>query len=123
MAVRINHDMTGWLKFFLYGLQETAEKSIHVFKAITALTADIEREKLPLLHFRKQANTQKLMDHLYQHPIVSIKQVANILKCPTNTARSLITDFIKLGVLNELTGKRRNRLFIFEQYFKIFISN
>lgn len=123
MAVRTNNDMIGWLKFFLYGLVETAGKSISVFKEIMALKEKLECGILPSLHVRKQNNTHKLMNHLYQYPIVSIKQVSSILKCPTNTARNLISDFVRLGILRELTGRKRNKLFVFGEYLQIFTEN
>ncbi len=123
MAVRTHNDMIGWLRFFLYGMQETTEHSINVFKAIMTLKEKIEREKLPCLHVRKQDNAQKLMQNLYQYPIVSIKRITTMLDCPTNTAGNLVSDFIKLGILKELTGRKRNRLFAFEEYIQIFIDN
>lgn len=123
MAVRTNNDMIGWLRFFLYGLEDTAQKSISVFKQILTLKEKIEREKLPSLHVRKQENTHKLMSHLYQNPIVSIKRVSSLLECPTNTANNLISDFVKLGILEQLTERKRNRLFVFKEYIQIFIEN
>ena len=123
MAVRTHNDMIGWLRFFLYGLQETANKSITVFKEVMSLKEKTERENLPRLHVRKQANAHNLMNHLYQYPIVSIKKVTSVLNTQPNTARSLVNDFTRLGVLKELTGQKRNRLFIFDEYVRIFIEN
>ncbi len=123
MAVRTHNDMIGWLRFFLYGLQETANKSITVFKEIMNLKEKIERESLPKLHVRKQENAHTLMNHLYKQPIVSIKMITSLLGTQTNTARNLINDFTKLGILKELTDQKRNRLFIFYAYVQIFIEN
>ncbi|PCJ51090.1 MAG: cell filamentation protein Fic [Gammaproteobacteria bacterium] len=122
MAVRTNNDMVGWLRFFLYGLRESAENSIHVFKQIMALKEEIERKKLPTLNTRKQDNAQNLIMHLYKAPVVSIKNIRNVLNVQTNTASSLVKDFTQLGILKELTGRKRNRLFIFEEYFQIFVN-
>ena len=118
--MRTTNNLTGWLHFFLYGVQETAQRSIEVFRAILALKEHIERETLPLFHVRRQHNTQLLMRTLYQNPVVNIKQVRNLLDVQTNTASALVNDFVKYGILRELTGRKRSRLFIFAEYVQLF---
>lgn len=120
MAVRATHKLEPWLRFFLLGMCETAALSIQVFKDILALKERIEREKMPTFHVRRQANAQALMQFLYQTPMVSIKAVADLIEAQTNTAAALIDDFVKLGMLKEFTGQKRNRLFIFKDYVRIF---
>jgi len=120
MAVRKGNKIKEWLVFFLYGVKETAKSSIQVFKDIIALKEKLEREVLPRFSTRRQKNAQNLMKHLYQSPVTNIKEVANLFDLKTNTASALISDFVKHGVLDELTGNRRNRIFIFRQYFIIF---
>lgn len=119
-AVRTKNDLSGWLRFFLFGVQETAQRSIEVFRAILALKERIEREIMPLYHVRRQQNARLLMQALYQNPVVNIKQVRDLLGVQTNTASSLIADFVKHGLLMELTGHKRNRLFIFADYVQLF---
>lgn len=119
-AVRAMDNLGAWLRFFLYGVQETAQRSIEVFKAILALKERIEREIIPLFHVRRQRNAQLLMRHLYQHPVVNIKQVRKLLEVQTNTASALVNDFVEQGILREMTGHKRNRLFIFAEYVQLF---
>lgn len=120
MAVRESNKMKEWLVFFLYGVRETAESSIQVFKDIIELKGKLEREVLPRFSTRRQNNAQNLMTHLYQTPITSIKAVSKLLDLNTNTASALVTDFVKYGVLHELTGNRRNRTFMFKEYLVVF---
>lgn len=120
MAVRTVNDMLGWLRFFLQGLKETAAASIQVFKEIIGLKERIEREKMPLFNIRRQTNAQTLMHQLYQTPVMSIKDIANLLGTQPNTASRLVDDFVELGILRELSGRKRNRLFIFDNYSRIF---
>ncbi len=120
MAVRESNKMKEWLVFFLYGVRETAESSIQVFKDIIALKEKLEREVLPRFSTRRQKNAQNLMTHLYQTPVTNIKAVSNLLSLNTNTASALVTDFVKHGVLHELTGNRRNRTFLFKEYLMVF---
>lgn len=120
MAVREANKIKEWLVFFLFGVRETAANSIQVFKDIIALKERLEREVLPHFSTRRQENAQTLMQYLYQNPLVNIKDVAKMLGINVNTASSLINDFVKYGILAELTGKRRNRTFWFVEYVFIF---
>lgn len=120
MAVRESNSLKPWLIFFLNGVHETAQNSIQVFKDILALKERFEREVLPYFSSRRQNNAQTLMRTLYQTPLVDIKDVTELLGVRTNTASALITDFVKHGILHELTGNQRNRVFLFREYVSIF---
>ncbi len=120
MSIRQGKPMKAWLIFFLYGVFETAKHSIQVFKEIIELKERLEREVLPHFSTRRQANAQALMKMLYQTPIVDIKTVAHTFELQINTASALINDFVKHGVLSEMTGKRRNRIFWFKEYVLLF---
>ena len=60
---------------------------------------------------------------IYEQPVVNIKLVSKVLEAQVNTATQLIEDFVEMGILTELTGYRRNKLFIFEQYITLFESH
>jgi len=106
--------------FFLHGIFETARASADVFKAILSLKERIEREVLPHFSHRRQENVQTLMRHLYAQPIVDIKVATGLLGTTPNTATALINDLVELKVLKEITGQRRNRLFMFFEYMALF---
>lgn len=122
MAVREANKMKEWLVFFLHGVKETAENSIQVFKDILSLKERLEREVLPHFSTRRQENAQTLMQYLYQNPVVHIKMVAEMLGLQHNSATSLVNDFVKHGILYELTGKQRNRIYWFKDYIAVFNS-
>jgi Fic family protein len=121
-AVRQSNQIKPWLVFFLYGIQETANNSIQVFKDILTRKEKLEREVLPHFSTRRQNNAQTLMRYLYQSPTLDIKTVTKLLDLKTNTAAALVNDFVKYGVLHEMTGKRRNRVFWFKDYVMIFMK-
>lgn len=120
MAVRQGRPMKVWLIFFLYGVCETAKNSIQVFKDIIELKERLGREVLPHFSTRRQGNAQALIKMLYQNPLIDIKTIAHVFELQINTATALVNDFVKYGVLSELTGKRRNRIFWFKEYVLIF---
>jgi len=120
MAVRQGNHLRDWLVFFLHGVEETARGSAGVFRAILTLKERIEREVLPRFSHRRQENAQQLMRYLYGQPVTDVKAVTTLLSTTTNTAASLINDMVEHGVLVEMTGQRRNRLFLFHDYLDLF---
>lgn len=119
MTVRLTNNLTQWVKFFLVGVIETSKESIQVFKDIIALKNNIETVRLPKLGSKVEKG-QLLMKQLFQVPITDSKQVSDLLKISASTANRLIKDLIDLEILSELTGYKRNRKFMFKEYFTIF---
>lgn len=120
MGVREGNHMQAWLIFFLHGIKETAESAISVFRAILELKERIEREVLPHFSTRRQDNVQVLMQKLYETPIIDIGLVCKLLDTTHHTAGALVNDLVKEGVLKEMTGWQRNRLFVFHDYLMLF---
>ena len=120
MAVRQGDKLRDWLIFFLHGVAETASASAATFRAVLDLKQRIEGELLPRLSARKQNNAQTLMRELYARPVVDVKWVSKMTGASTNTAASLIKDLIGFGVLTEITGQQRNRIFAFSEYIELF---
>jgi Fic family protein len=120
MAVRQGNHLREWLVFFMFGVEETARASASVFRAVLNLKQRIEREVLPRFSTRRQDNAQALIRQLYARPVIDIKGAMAISGVSTNTAAALIDDMVTFGVLAEVTGQRRNRLFVFRAYLDIF---
>jgi Fic family protein len=119
MTVRLNNNLIQWIKFFLVGVIETSKESIQVFKDIIKLKTDLETDRLPRLG-SKIDKAQQLLLHLYQIPIIDSKQVVKLLNISPSTANRLISEMSELGILHEMTGYKRNRKYIFTEYFRIF---
>ena len=69
---------------------------------------------------KKTKKAQQLLYQFYGRSIVDSTDVVNILGVNPSTALRMINDFVKLGILNEITGFRRNRIFIFTEYVNLF---
>ena len=119
MVVRTANNLVQWIKFFLVGIIETSNSSIQVFKNIIELRREIETLKLPKLG-AKIDKGHSLLNYLYQKPIIESKEISEHLKISTATANRLVGQFVEMGILTELTGYKRNRKFIFKDYFDIF---
>ncbi|NUQ24836.1 MAG: Fic family protein [Saprospiraceae bacterium] len=116
--VRTHNDLTQWLKFFLEGVYRTSENSIETFKRIIRLRSEVEHQIIAL--GKKQALAKLFLQYLYGKPITDAADVAQALEVNITTALRLIDDFMKLGILTELTGNKRNRIFSFDKYLKLF---
>jgi len=116
---RVKNDLSQWLKFFLVGIIETSEKGSDTFKAILKLKEKIEDEKLPELG-KKLPTAKLLMKYLYKKPIINAQDVHSQLAVSLPTANSILSDFVRLGILNEKTGWKRNREFEFTNYLNLF---
>ena len=116
--VRTHNDLTQWLKFFLEGVRQTAQNSIETFKAIIAIRQRAEERILPL--GRKTAMAQVLLQYLYRKPITDGQDVAALLTVNISTAYRLLDDLVRLGILQETTGNKRNRVFVFAEYLQLF---
>lgn len=119
MSVRRNHDMTQWLKYFLVGVINTAQKGVDSFKSILQLRTEIEDSRILGLN-RKVPLAKELLQYLYGKPVVTALDVEEDLKVSKPTANAIIRDFEKLDILKEQTGYKRNRIFVFEKYLNLF---
>jgi Fic family protein len=117
--VRTHNDLTHWLKFFLVGVIETSKNSIQTFRDIITLKEHIEKDILPVMG-RKAPVTRKLIDKLYQQPVTNPGRIGKQLGISKPSANSLVRNLEELGVLKELTGFKRNRVFSFWEYMEIF---
>jgi len=120
MVVRQGNHLRAWLIFFLHGIEETARASAGVFRSILAIKTRIVRDVPPRFSSRRQDNAHALMRHLYARPVVDVNMAAEIIGATTNTASALIADMVTHGVLTEVPGQRRNRLFVFNEYVELF---
>ncbi len=116
---RTHNDLTQWLKFFMDGIKQTSNSSIETFKSIIELRQQYEYEDIPTLG-KKTKLAQEFLHYLYSQPITDSQGVSSHLSINPSTSLRLIEDFIRLGILKEITGYKRNRVFIFEKYITLF---
>jgi len=119
-VVRTSNDIEHWLKFFLTGVAETAAGSKQTFEAIVALRQRCEEQILQL--GKRAPRGQALLRELYSQPVMSANDIANKLGITHQSASSLIRSFEEMGILREITGRKKDRLFVFSEYLSLFTS-
>lgn len=117
--VRTKNDMAQWLRFFLAGVAETAEKATNTLANVLALKA--ETESLIYKTFGRKSHTATLvLQSLLKKPVINVLQAKSLTCLSYKTANNLITDLVSAGILKEMTGQSRNRVFVFERYLSLF---
>jgi len=112
------NDLTSWIKFFLEAIISTANSGVETFQKILALKTEMDRD---ILSFGKKAhNAGKLVEFLYQKPIVSVSEVLKVLGVSKPTANNLIKEFETKEILIEVTGYQRNKHYAFKRYIEIY---
>ena len=111
-------DIEGWLKFFLTGVIETAIQAQQTVQAILDLRArDVER----ILQLGKSSkNGHCLLERLFRTPLIRIKDVEKITGLKNPNAIALTNKMEAIGILKEITGKKRNRVYQYDEYIKMF---
>lgn len=117
--VRTRNDMAQWIKYFLSGVAETAEKATNTLSQVIELKAEIENQIFSTFG-RKSQSAGLLLQALLKKPIVNVLQAKKITGLSYKAANNLINDFMQAGILKEMTGQSRNRVFVFSQYLNLF---
>lgn len=110
--------LEAWIGFFLRGVSETAQRATNTAKAVVVLRQDDFRAVAGLGAVSK--NAIQLLDHLYRMPVVRIKDVERIVGLSNPNAIALINRFVKLGILDEITQRKRNKVFAYSKYISAF---
>jgi Fic family protein len=114
-AVRDSGHWERWLKFFLRGVQEVAEEATATAQTIVSMRE--EQRRLVGSHFGRGAHKALLLlEGLYFRPHLSVAAASSITGLTFPNANALVAQFVELGLLVEVTGRRRDRRFIFEPY-------
>lgn len=116
MAVREDGNWEGWTSFFLRGVAETAEEATTTAEAIVRLQEDhrglVQDEGLGL-------NGLRMLDLLFQRPLFNVNLMRDELGIAFNTANKLVEQTAALGIVEEVTGGQRFRVFRYTPYWRL----
>lgn len=118
-AVRDTGDWEGWLEFFLRGVTDVSLQAADTARRILALRE--EHRKTITDHLGRAAgNGHRILQYLYEHPIVSATEVQALLGTTFAAANQIVRRLVESGILQEITGQARNRRFRYEPYVRLF---
>ncbi len=115
--VRVTGDWESWLEFFLRGVRDTAEQAASAARRMIAML-EVDRKKIEDLG-RLSASVLRIHQYMQTRPIFSISRAVQATGISYPTVASAVEHMRSLGILKEITGKQRDRLFAYEEYLKI----
>ncbi|MFN7022351.1 MAG: Fic family protein [Phycisphaerales bacterium] len=116
-AVRTEGDWEGWTSFYLRCVREAADDGVGVAGRLFELLGK-DRKRLASGKRATVASLQ-LLDLLPDHPVMTVPRVAKMLKITAPTARKAVEITAEAGILREVSGKQRDRVFAYHKYLQI----
>jgi Fic family protein len=115
--VRTRGDWEAWVDFFLEGVEHTALGAVETARRLVGLfEADTRRIQES---GRGAANALRVLAALRQRPMLSLKQLCQNTAMTFPTASKAMQGLVDAGIARELTGQRRNRVFLYSAYLAI----
>ncbi len=115
--VRRTGDWEAWLAFYLEGVRETAEGAVATARRLSALFAR-DRERIAPVG-RRAGSMLRVFDALKARPVGTLKEMARATGLTFPTAAATMEGLVSLRIARELTGRRRNRVFVYDRYLGI----
>jgi Fic family protein len=115
--VRLKGDWEQWLQFFLEGVVTTAEQASSTAKRILDL---FERDRRRIENIGRGAGSALQVHQIMRKkPIFSINHLSIQLELSRPTVSAAIKSLNTLGIVEELTGRQRDRIFVYRDYLNI----
>ena len=118
-ATRDSGDWERWLVFFLRGVAEVSTEAARTAREILVLREE-HRARINEQFGRTAANGHRILNRLFESPIVSIRDVSAIIGTDYSAANNLVGRMSDCGILQEITGQSRNRMYVYRDYVGLF---
>jgi len=116
--VRIKGDMEGWILFFLQASIETAKAAKGKFKAAIQ---QVEAYRIYVMGKRSMSDSLgKVINAMYRHPVSTVGELMESSALSAPTIHKAVKMLCEDGILTEVTGNQRNRIFSLHDYIKVF---
>lgn len=117
--VKRSNDIEQWIKFFLVGVEQTSQNAVSTLSEVIKYKQ--ETEELINKNFgRRVSSALAVFKKLLVNPSADIETIIKITESSYKSANDLVKLFIQYGILNETTGRSRNRYFKMNKYLEIF---
>ena len=120
-AIRDRGDWEAWLAFFLRGVTEVSAEAAETARRILELR-ELHRAQITDKLGRAAGNGHKVLESLFDRPIVAVADVQQVTGTTYAAANNLAARLAELGILAEITGYSRNRRFRYEPYVRLFVD-
>lgn len=115
--VRVDGDWEAWVTFFLEGVIETAEQAVRTAQRITNLFTD-DRSRIEKMG-QSAGNVSRVHSYLQEKPVLEIPRASQEIEISQPTVTSALKKLEEIGVVREITGKARDRIYVYKEYLDI----
>ncbi|SFJ52884.1 Fic family protein [Bosea sp. OK403] len=115
--VRAHGVWEAWLDFFLTGVADTANQAFDAATRIVALFKE-DRERITLESDRA-GSALRIHDLFQQNPYLTANQLVQQTGLSAPTVNAALADLERLGIVEEVTGRKRGRVFSYRRYLAI----
>jgi len=112
--IRFEGDWESWIKFFLKGIIEVSNGAMMAAREIITLKGKLIEDLVQ--NNVGGLNSVRLLDLLFSRPVITVTDISKTLKISHQPAYDLVDQFLKLGILREITGKKRYKRYLFIDY-------
>ncbi len=117
-TVRYTHNLEYWVRFFLDSIINASKERLETIEKIQHLQK--EYSKLIFKSFKSPVNYIEVLNRLITDtPIIKVKDVQDWLGITYQGANKIIDNLLTLGILKEENENKRNRIFIFKEYYNL----
>lgn len=117
--VRDRGDWEGWIAFFLRAVAVVSADAAAMTRGILTLR-ERHRSLITERFGRSAANGHRVLESLFRQPLVTVAGVQRHVGTSFRAANALVSRMVGAGILEELTGRRRNRVFAYRAYLRLF---
>ncbi|HEV2998228.1 MAG TPA: Fic family protein [Solirubrobacteraceae bacterium] len=115
--IRTHGDWEGWLRFFLEGLLEVADSTTLTTRRLVAM---IETDRQTIHSFGRAAPTaHRVHDLAARSVLIDASSTAASIGLTVPPVYAAIARLERAGILREATGRRRGKLYVYDQYLSI----
>jgi Fic family protein len=107
-----------WLRFFLMGVQETSNQAVEAARSILELFEE-DRGRIRDELGRAASSALRVHEHLQENPVVTTARVNATMDISRPTITSALDNLQDLGIVREMTGKERYRVYAYDDYLGI----
>ena len=112
-------DWKAWFTFFLNGVRQQSEDALSTIQKLLALQSEY-RALATARRVPKVVN--RLIDYLFASPVISVSELSKAWKITFSTVQRGMDYLIEKGILREITGGQRNRLFVADEILNIIMT-
>ena len=117
LAVTQKGDWAGWIDFFLRGVCAQSQEALKNAQDLISLH---EKYRNKFMRKRTPQTALRLIDHIFSNPMISISNLSRKWDIPYMSIQRGVEYLIKEGILHEVTGRQRNRIYVANELLALF---